>query len=97
MSEKIKLDLDEDYIVLSIPSGTVEIEINAVVYHYGELIHITKHLNTVDVREAFKEADYGYIANDAEFKLTEKGKKYAEDKCGVPTFMDVMKESMNGG
>lgn len=77
-----KIYLEENYIVLSLPTETVEIEIIAKVYHDGELINVKKTLSIQEVRDAFKEAEEGYIPLDAEFQVTEKGLEYLEELDG---------------
>lgn len=77
-----KIYLEENYIVLSLPSETVEIEIIAKVYHDGELINVKKTLSIQEVRDGFKEAEEGYIPLDAEFQVTEKGLEYLEELDG---------------
>lgn len=74
--------LEQNYIVLSLPTETVEIEIIAKVYHDGELINVKKTLSIQEVRDAFKEAEEGYIPLDAEFQVTEKGLEYLEELDG---------------
>lgn len=85
MAEKKKVELSEDYIVLTIPKTAVEIEINAKVYYDGDVISVTKFMDMEEIREAFKEAADGYIPSDATFGLTEKGKQVAEAMglCGT--------------
>lgn len=77
-----KIYLEENYIVLSLPTETVEIEIIAKVYHDGELINVKKTLSIQEVRDGFKEAEEGYIPLDAEFQVTEKGLEYLEELDG---------------
>ncbi len=77
-----KLYLEQNYIVLSLPSETVEVEITAKVYHDGELINVKKTLSIQEVREGFKEAEEGYVPSDAVFQVTEKGLKYLEELDG---------------
>ena len=74
--------LEQNYIVLSLPTETVEIEIIAKDYHDGELINVKKTLSIQEVRDAFKEAEEGYIPLDAEFQVTEKGLEYLEELDG---------------
>lgn len=77
-----ELYLEQNYIVLSLPSETVEVEITAKVYHDGELINVKKTLSIQEVREGFKEAEEGYVPSDAVFQVTEKGLKYLEELDG---------------
>lgn len=77
-----RIELQENYIVLSLPTETVWIEIVAKIYHDGEIKDVKKTLNIQDVRDAFKEAEEGYIPPDAIFHVTEKGLKYLEELDG---------------
>ena len=77
-----ELYLEQNYIVLSLPSETVEVEITAKVYHDGELINVKKTLSIQEVREGFKEAEEGYVPSDAVFQVTENGLKYLEELDG---------------
>ena len=70
-----QLELDEDYIVLLIPSTTCEVTITAKVFYEGELVTVTKVMNFDEVREAFTEAANGYIPEDTVFTITDKGKE----------------------
>ena len=70
-----RIRLDEDYIVLSIPKNTVELRMLIQVYIDGTIVPVTKDLDMHEVREAFKKAADGYIDEDDEFVLTEKGKE----------------------
>lgn len=77
-----ELYLEQNYIVLSLPTETVEVEITAKVYHDGELINVKKTLSIQEVHDAFKEAEEGYIPPDAKIQITEKGLKYLEELDG---------------
>lgn len=77
-----ELYLEQNYIVLSLPSETVEVEITAKVYHDGELINVKKTLSIQEVRDAFKEAEEGYIPSDAIFHVNKNGLKYLEELDG---------------
>ena len=74
--------LEQNYIVLSLPAETVEVEITAKVYHDRELINVKKTLSIQEVRDAFKEAEEGYIPSDATFHVNENGLKYLEELDG---------------
>lgn len=67
--------MDEDFIVLTIPKNTVEIRMLLQVYVDHTIIPVTKDMDMLEVREAFKKAEDGYIDEDDEFVLTEKGKQ----------------------
>ena len=71
--------LDEEYIVLAIPKATLEVEIIAKVWHDGEVIKVGKTMPYEEVQAAFKEADQGYIPENAVFSLTDKGLREMEE------------------
>lgn len=73
-----ELDLDCEHLVLLVPKDTVELAITAKVYYNGELIPMNKKMSFAEVREAFEEAEEGYIPSDAKFVITEKGKEYLQ-------------------
>ena len=74
------IDLRENYIVLSIPSEAVELEINAKVYYDGEINSVTKHMDIEEIRKGFQEAEECYIPSDTTFRLTDKGREWL-DAC----------------
>ena len=74
MEEKDYLELEEDFIVLAVPSHTVEVTITAKVFEDGELSTVEKTMGFDEVRKAFKEAHDGYIPSDAVFTLTDLGR-----------------------
>ena len=78
MEEEI-IELEDEFIVLGIPKDTVEVTISAKVYHDGELLEVRRTMMPHEVREAFKEAETGYIPSDAVFSLTPLGEKYADE------------------
>lgn len=71
MEEKDFLELEEDFIVIAVPSHTVEVTITAKVFEDGELHTVQKTMDFDEVRRAFKEAHDGYIPSDAVFTLTD--------------------------
>lgn len=73
-----ELNLDCEYLVLLVPRDTVELAVTAKVFYNGELIPVNRKMTFAEVREAFKEAEEGYIPSDAKFVLTEKGKEYLQ-------------------
>lgn len=73
------IELENEFIVLAVPKSTVEVTISAKVYHDGKLQDVHRTMGFDEVREAFKEAEQGYIPSDAVFTLTPLGKKYAEE------------------
>ena len=73
------IELENEFIVLAVPKNTVEVTISAKIYHNGELQDVHRTMDFQEVREAFKEAEQGYIPSDAVFTLTPLGKKYVEE------------------
>lgn len=69
MDEKEYVELENDFIVLAIPSATVEVEITAKVWNGEEIIKVSRVMPFEEVREAFAEAHDGYISSDALFFL----------------------------
>lgn len=79
MEENNIIELEEDYIVLSIPVNTLEVSISAKVWHDGRVVEVSKVMDLDTVREMFKEAQNGYFPENAVFTLTDKGKAYLEE------------------
>lgn len=73
------IELENEFIVLAVPKSTVEVTISAKVYRDGKLQDVHRTMGFDEVREAFKEAEQGYIPSDAVFSLTPLGEKYAEE------------------
>ena len=71
--DKKELELENDFIVLAIPVNTVDLEIRAKVMIDGELVPVMRTMRLDEIREAFKEAEHGYIPSDAVFSLTPLG------------------------
>ncbi|MBR1526317.1 MAG: hypothetical protein IJ640_06620 [Prevotella sp.] len=69
MGEKEYVELENDFIVLAVPSATVEVEITAKVWNGEEVIKVSRVMPFEEVREAFAEAHDGYIPSDALFFL----------------------------
>lgn len=95
MTEEAKLlELDEDFIAIAIPANTVELELSAKVWHDGEVVTVARTLPFEEVKEAFKEANKGYIPSNTVFvlnpdasksKVEQLIQKYinrAEEECG---------------
>ncbi len=69
------LSLDEEFIVLAAPTDTVEVDIEAKIYHDGELFKVSRHMDFNEVRQAFAEAKTGYIPSDTLFSLAPVGEE----------------------
>lgn len=87
MNKKELIDLDEDFIVLAVPTNTVEVTIEATIFINGKLERVAKTMDFAEVKAAFKEAEDGYIPSDAVFtlaptkeeKITDLVRKYLEE------------------
>lgn len=92
--DKLLLELDEDFIMIAVPANTVELELSAKVWHNGKIITVARTLPFEEVKDAFKEANEGYIPSHAIFvlnpdasksKVEQLVQKYidrAEEECG---------------
>ena len=78
MAENHEIELEQKYAVISVPSNTVELTINAMIYLNCELKTVHTKYNMAEVQKAIKEAEDGYIPSDAKFALTDKGKAIAQ-------------------
>lgn len=67
--------LEDDFIVLRIPKNTIELRMLLQVYVDHTIVPVTKDMDMFEIRDAFKKAEDGYIDEDDEFVLTEKGKE----------------------
>lgn len=84
-----EIELEQEYIVLAIPSSTLEVNIEAKIYYGGDVHKVKTTLGFDEVRAAIKEAQDGYIPSDAVFTLTPLGEealrklkeKYQDDEC----------------
>ena len=65
--------------MIYLPEDAVEVEINAKVFKDGSLIDVMNKMTMKDLREAFRKADDGYVDEDDEFVLTDKGRQYLEE------------------
>lgn len=73
------IELENEFIVIAVPKNTVEVTISAKVYHDGKLQDVHRTMDFDEVREAFKEAEQGYIPSDAVFTITPLGEKYLDE------------------
>ena len=79
MEAGTELDIPVVDAVIEIPKTTLELVINAKIYHEGELVTVTQKLDMDAVRSAVKEAEENYFPDDATFTLTDYGRKLAEE------------------
>ena len=73
------VELENSFIVLAVPTNSVEVSISAKVYQDGELQTVCRTMGLQEIREAFQEAEQGYIPSDAVFTLTPLGEKYVDE------------------
>lgn len=79
MSNIEEIELENEFIVLAIPRDTIEVTISAKVYHDGTIQNVSRTMGLSEIREAFKEAEQGYVPSDAVFTLTPLGEQYVEE------------------
>ena len=58
MTENKSVELSESFIVLAIPSSTVEVTISAKVWNGDKVVEVRKTMPFSEVREAIKEDRY---------------------------------------
>lgn len=73
MSDNKDIQLEEEFIVLAVPSSTIEVTISAKVWKDGEVKEVSRLMPFEEVRSAIEEAKYSYIPSDTVFTLTELG------------------------
>lgn len=76
--EPVGLELMEEFMVLAVPTETVELMITARIYHDGELMTVNRTMSLGDIRDAFADAARNYIPDDAVFSLTPLGEEDLE-------------------
>ena len=86
------VELSESFIVLAIPSSTVEIKFSAKVWNDSEIVEVQRTMNFDEVREAIKEAEEGYIPSDALFVLNTDASKSEIEKL-VQSYLDRAEDS----
>ena len=80
------VELMTDYAVISLPSDSVWVDMTIKVMQNGKVIDVECQMDTQAIREAFREADENYIADDAVYVLTEKGREIADQMKNDPNF-----------
>ena len=73
-----EVELENEFIVLAIPSSSVQVEITATIFEDGELHKCHRVMDMQEVRDAIQEAKDGYIPSDAVFTLTDLGRQELE-------------------
>lgn len=92
MTENKSVELSESFIVLAIPSSTVEVTISAKVWNGDKVVEVQKTMPFSEVREAIKEAEEGYIPSDALFVLNTDVSKSEMEKL-VQSYLDRAEDS----
>lgn len=92
MTENKSVELSESFIVLAIPSSTVEVTISAKVWNGDKVVEVQKTMPFSEVREAIKEAEEGYIPSDALFVLNTDVSKSEIEKL-VQSYLDRAEDS----
>lgn len=92
MTENKSVELSESFIVLAIPSSTVEVTISAKVWNGDKVVEVQKTMPFSEVREAIKEAEEGYIPSDALFVLNTDASKSEIEKL-VQSYLDRAEDS----
>ena len=75
-----EIELMNHRAMVELPENAVEVQLGIKVFHEGELITVGRTLSMDDIRTAFRKADDGYIDDDDEFVITEKGLQWLEDR-----------------
>lgn len=73
-----EIELESGWAVISLPVESVEVNVEAKIFHDGEIVTVKNTMNLSDIRTAFKKADDGYIDEDDMFVLTESGKEHLD-------------------
>lgn len=73
------IELTEHRAMVTMPENSVEVDIVAKIFHEGKIMEVHKIMSMEDIRTAFRKADDGYIDDDDEFVLTDKGLRYLEN------------------
>lgn len=72
------IECKQEFIVLAIPSSTVEVEIEATIWQDGKSIKVGRKLGFEEVRAAIKDAQECYWPSDTLFTLTDLGRAELE-------------------
>ena len=85
MEDKIYYDGNFEDIIISIPSNTVEMKTEVIVYEDGELHKALCEYSLEDIKDAQRTFEMCCAGDYPEYKLTELGEQYIEDleKCGI--------------
>lgn len=85
MEDRAYYDGNFDDVIISIPSNTVEMRTEVIVYEDGELRKASCEYNLNDIRDAKNTFEMCCNGEYPAYELTELGERYAEDliKCGV--------------
>lgn len=85
MEDRAYYDGNFDDVIISIPSNTVEMRTEVIVYEDGELRKASCEYNLNDIRDAKNTFEMCCNGEYPAYELTELGERYVEDlrKCGV--------------
>ncbi len=79
MDDREYIELNEHRAMINLPENTVELTVTAKVFEGGELRTVSLTYGMSQVREMFEKADKGYIDDDDQFVITEKGLAWLEE------------------
>lgn len=80
------VELASEYAVIELPRDAVWVDMTIKVMQNGKVIDVECQMDTQAIREAFREADENYMADDAVYVLTEKGREIADQMKNDPNF-----------
>ena len=85
MGDRVYYDGNLEDIIISIPSNTVEMRIEVIMYEDGELHKVSCNYNLNDIRYAKDTFEMCCNGEYPTYELTELGERYVEDlrKCGA--------------
>lgn len=85
MEDRACYDGNFNDIIISIPSNTVEMKTEVIIYEDGELHKASCQYNLEDIKNAQNTFEMCCNGEYPTYKLTELGKRYLEDleKCGA--------------
>ena len=85
MEDRACYDGNFEDIIISIPSNTVEMRTEVIIYEDGELREASCQYNLEDIKDAQNTFEMCCNGEYPTYELTELGKRYLEDleKCGA--------------
>jgi len=73
-----EIELMESKALVRIPENTIQLDLNATVWHDGKAIAVHKTLDMKQVRQAFEDGE-DYIDDEDTFVITDKGREFLEE------------------